>query len=406
MIRTRTFLGGVAIAFVVTFLAADGLRFEPEKDEIHFRASAEAFRGGFAVDALRSYPEVVTPLALVVWGELEHFTGAGLRLGRLLNLALMLAVVCMVAFAAPAAWPRGALAAIGLLVFPYSLPLAAHLYTDVIAVFFAVAGTLALARGRPVLACIAFAGGIATRQYVIQIPAALAAAECVAWLRGDGVRWKTLLACGISGLTLLGWVAFFGGLAPQAGIDAWVSRYPAPMMSATGLVLHHGLYALTGIGAYFVLVEALLFRRSPLPRELLGRRTLALALALAAVFWLDPPVLSASHTGGPIGRVARVLLPAPDFDVVRVSLYYLLALLAVLRFAGRLDAGFWVVAAGFVLAMKQQLPWEKYLFPTLAVLWTLVSLGQVQGYRDADARTDATSNRFVKQALPSSGFNT
>jgi len=27
--------------------------------------------------------------------------------------------------------------------------------------------------------------------------------------------------------------------------------------------------------------------------------------------------------------------------------------------------------------MKQQLPWEKYLFPTLAVLWTLVSLGRI-----------------------------
>jgi hypothetical protein len=47
------------------------------------------------------------------------------------------------------------------------------------------------------------------------------------------------------------------------------------------------------------------------------------------------------------------------------------------RFAGRIDAGFWLVSAVFLLAMKQQLPWEKYLFPTLAVLWTLVSLGRL-----------------------------
>jgi hypothetical protein len=37
--------------------------------------------------------------------------------------------------------------------------------------------------------------------------------------------------------------------------------------------------------------------------------------------------------------------------------------------------------------MKQQLPWEKYLFPTLAVLWTLVSSGRVSRLRVARARS-------------------
>jgi len=406
MIRTRTFLGCVVLVFVLTFLVADGLRFDPVKDEVHFRSSAEAFRGAFPLEALRSYPEVVTPLALVIWGELDYVTGAGLFAGRLLNLALSCAIVFLVALCAPKAWPRGALAAVGLLLFPYSLPLAVHLYTDAPGTFFVVGGTIALARSRPALAWCAFSCAIATRQYLIQIPAALAAAGGLAWLRGDRAHWKAVLACGASCLTLLAWIAFFGDLAPKAGIDLWVSRYPAPMMSATDLILHHGLYFLTGVGAYFVLVEALLFRRSPLTKPMLGWRSLLLALALAGLFWLDPPVLSSSHQGGPLGRVARALLPAPDFDWARVAIYYGLALLGVLRFAGRLDAGFWVVAAGVVLATKQQLPWEKYLFPTLAVLWTQVSLGQLSGYGESDARTDDNENGFAKQSLPSAGFKT
>ena len=65
----------------------------------------------------------MTPLALVIWGELDYVTGDGLFYGRLLNFALTLAMTLLVAFCAPRDWPRPALAAIGLLLFPYTLPL-------------------------------------------------------------------------------------------------------------------------------------------------------------------------------------------------------------------------------------------------------------------------------------------
>ena len=74
-----------------------------------------------------------------------------------------------------------------------------------------------------------------------------------------------------------------------------------------------------------------------------------------------------------------------------------------LRFAGGIDIGLWLVAAAFGLATKQQLPWEKYLFPTIAVLWTMVGLGQLSGY---GARSESGENAFTKQALPRSGFKT
>jgi hypothetical protein len=377
MISKRTFLTGVVLVCAATFAFSQGLHLEPEKDEIHFLRSSHGFRGAFDLEALRDYPELVTPLSLVIWGELDHLTGDGLYYGRLLNLALTFAMVCLVAFCAPDHWPRGALAAVGLLLFPYTLPLAVHLYTDTLMVFAVVAGTVALARSRPLLAWFAFSCAIATRQYAVQIPAALAAVEALGWLRGERERWKAVAACAAACATLLAWIAFFGDLANEAGIEDWVGFYPAPMMHGTEFILRQGLYALTGIGAFFVLIEAMLFRCNPVSRELRSARGALLALALAGLFWLDPPVLTTNHPGGPIGRTMMVFLPTPDFDWARVAIYYVLALLTVGRFAGRIDAGFWLVSAVFLLAMKQQLPWEKYLFPTLAVLWALVSLGRL-----------------------------
>src|SRR5262245_43445466 len=405
MFRIRTFLGCVAILFLGTFFVAGRLRHVSAGDEAHFQTSAEAFQGRFELEALRSYPEVVTPLALLIWGELEHFTGDGLFYGRLLNLALTFAMVCLVALCAPREWPRPALAAVGLLLFPYTLPLGVHLYTDTLGAFLVVGGTLALARGHPAIAWWAFACAISTRQYLVQIPAALAAVEGVHWLRGEPVRWKDLLVCLASGVTLLAWIAFFGGLAPEPGIEFWTPLYPAPMLRATDFILHQGLYALTGVGAYFVLVEALLFRRRPVAREMQDWRGLLLALGLAGLFWLDPPLPTANLPGGPIGRVSLALWPAPDLDWVRVGIYSVLALLCLLRFAGRLDIGFWLVAAACVLAMKQQLAWEKYLFPTLAVLWTMVALGRLSGYGTAAVPSEAGENALTKQALPRSGFH-
>ncbi len=399
----KQFLLALGLVYVATFAIADGLRFEPVKDEIHFLESSKAFARPFGLEELRTYPEVVTPLALVTWGGLQRLTGDTLWSGRCLNLLLSFGLVCGVAFAGPRLWPEGALAALGLLLFPYTLPLSVHLYTDVMAVAFAAAGTLAVLRRRPLLACLAFCVAIATRQYLVQVPAALAAAEALAWLQGDRERWKTALASLAATASLGLWVLFFGGLAPQPGLDVWVPRYPAPMLEASSFILHYGLYALSGVGAYFVVVEAVLFRQLPARASWLRVQTLGLAAVLAVLFLLDPPLLTPSHPGGPLGRVSRFLLPSPAYDAVRVGLYYLLALAAVVRFSQRLDASFWIVAAGCVLAMKQQIPWEKYLLPSLSTLWILRAFGAAAVYGAAE-RTASTSKGFEKHSSPTPGL--
>ena len=106
-----------------------------------------------------------------------------------------------------------------------------------------------------------------------------------------------------------------------------------------------------------------------------------------------------------MGRAARLFLPAPDYDLVRVGVYYVLALLGVIRFSSRMDASFWIVASGTVLAMKQQIPWEKYLLPTLSVLWMLKASGDLPPYGEGE-RTASTSKSFTKQSSPTARLST
>ena len=106
MIRIRVFIGLLLIASLSSALFVGSLRHEPAGDETHFLESSEVFEGAFDLDALRHYPEVVTPLALVIWGELSHFTGDGLFYGRLLNLTLTFLMLCCIVLSAPRDWPR------------------------------------------------------------------------------------------------------------------------------------------------------------------------------------------------------------------------------------------------------------------------------------------------------------
>ena len=82
MISKRTFLAGLVLVCAATFALSDGLHQEPEKDETHFLHSSYVFRGAFGLEALRNYPELVTPLALVIWGELDHVATARVYVRR------------------------------------------------------------------------------------------------------------------------------------------------------------------------------------------------------------------------------------------------------------------------------------------------------------------------------------
>jgi len=364
------------LTLTVALATADGLRFPPAKDEVFFVEATRHFSQQFppSIEQLRSYSVMQTPFAFVVWGQLGRLTRDALFSGRLLNLLLVVAMLSLVALRSGDRRDERLLAAMGLLGYPYLLGVGVHLYTDVPAAFLVLAGSCAHIRGRRVLGFVLFALAIATRQYMVTVPAAIAAWEWTQSPHGSRRGWARGAGAALAAATLLGWFAFFGGLAPQAGENRWIPGYPAPMMHAGSFMLDYGLYFLAGLGAYVVLPELVLFRNFPRWRSLATPRNAALAVALLVLFMISPP-----KDGGALYRALRLVFPTSVADGPRLLVLYGLALLAVTRFTQQLDLAFWIVAANFVLMQKTQLPWDKYYMPVIAVIWFLKAEGMLEG---------------------------
>lgn len=369
-----------------------GLDFPIVRDEIWFwEKTTRWFLERWPPDLvdLRNYPEPMTPLSFLLWASVDRISGAGIASARATNLVLATGLLALVGLRVRPPTRPALLCALGLLLFPYTVPLSLYVYTDIPAAFLVVLGFWLHAHRRPGLAALAFALGIATRQYVVAFPAALLAAELApaVFRRGPGGRWRPSFAAAdwkpgrtvplaLSVATLAGWFAFFGGFGPQPGIELW----PRHSVGIGDLEPGFALYFLTCLGLYFVAFEFVLFRRRTLLRDLsrpLALGALAVVLLLFAVFSpIDP-----EHEMGVFNRTMATLLPPAVLggwsEAVRIVLYSVLAWAACVRFARCFGAGdlvFWVVVANGALMLASFEAWEKYNLATIAVLWYLRSL--------------------------------
>lgn len=365
--RVWTFIAVLLLVYLCAVIALDGLVFPPTKDETHFWPTSLAFSREFppSVETLRGYDELNTPLPFVVFGALEHFFKGGIGAGRLLNLALSFLMACAVGFAAGPPGSRAFLSTAGLLLFPYFLWTSAHLYTDILASFFALWGVAFHLKRRHAASSVSFMLAIASRQYAVAFPLAILGRELLSALRAGspaarGPVWASLAALASMG----GWYAFFGGFAPPAALAS-------QRIDAGRLFVDHGLYFLACVGAYFVLVEAALFRRR-FWREI-SRAGYVLAAATAALFVAFPPLRNvdfAIPAMGFLDTAARLVLD----DVARTALLGVLAACAAARFS-RLDTGSLFVWANALVMTTAHIGWDKYALPVLAVLWYMKSAG-------------------------------
>lgn len=361
-----------------TLTATGGLDFPLYRDEHQFWSQARYFaeRWPPGMDDLRGYPEPMTPLAFLLWGGLDVALGLGASAARALTLAFGLALLVLVGLR-PRAGSTPLLAAVGLLAFPYTLPLSVHVYTDVPAAFFVTAGFALYLHGRPGASAAAFALAISTRQYMVVFPLAMAAAEIApALLRRNRPPPRTLAPL-LGAASLGAWVLFFGGLGPDAGLEKW----PRHMAFAdAGLVPAYGLHFLTCVGAYFVVPEFVLFRRWRWhsPAALFRQRNAALLLAVLVAFLVFP---APDVPMGALNRGLLFVLPPETLGaagvVVRRSLFLLLAWLACIRFA-RFDLVFWILLGQFLVMLTAFEGWEKYNLPVIAALWYLRSLDDLE----------------------------
>ncbi len=355
------YLVGVLLVYGGLWFSLDGLSFETSKDEEHFWPTSQLFSHTFppSLEQLRSYNELNTPLPFVVFGLVEKIFDGGIAYGRHVNFLLSILVLLMVA------WPRAnddwqrVRSGAGLLLFPYFLGVSVHLYTDMMALFFVIAGLSFHRRERPIEMAISFVLAIACRQYMLSFPAAIFIYEFIWGQRR--LAWAALMAVS----SIVGWVLFFGGLAPPVAVAAQT----LPTASVLTVFPAHSLYFLACVGAYYVMPEYVLFQRWQQSGHGLEKHGFAwILVALVAVLFLTfPPIQNVDYsipTMGFLDRGLRALLSTPW----RIVVLALLAMVTVLRFA-RVNLVGVLLLANSVILLKSHIGWDKYALAMIATLW-------------------------------------
>ncbi|MGF1459915.1 MAG: hypothetical protein ACFBSG_12920 [Leptolyngbyaceae cyanobacterium] len=357
---------------VVTYL--DFLRGPFWWDEGPFWNSSLTFSDRLipTLEDLRSYNSLNTPLPFIIFGFLEYLfgSGRGIIAGRFLNLFLSIGMVFLIGWPNKERGGRALLCLVGLLMCPYFLWLSGRLYTEMVACTWVLLGVIAYLRNRPLLSGLMFILAIASRQYMLAFPAAIATYE---FLRASHDFWETRvfnprrqlrwLAPAIASLSIFAWFALFQGLAPAS---ATVDMAPEVQKTLWALELGGAVNFLAFIGTYIVTPEFILFPpKTPVAtfkRE--WKKWLIIALLLLVFCIVSPPPVTGN---GNIVKLAK-LLPAP---ILQMGLYYGLALLACIRFA-KPDLMFWIVAFHAAM-MTKALPWDRYVLPLVIVFWYLKS---------------------------------
>jgi hypothetical protein len=358
-------------------LLTGGLSFGPFKDEEQLWEQVETFARDFppGIAELRSYREPMTPVAFLIWAGLEHWHHGGIAAARVATIVASFAVLLLIALQQPAPGrqsPFAGLSAFGLFLYPYWFPTSMLVYTDVPASLFVACGFACYLRERHLAGAAFLALAIATRQYAVTFPLAVAAYEGVAALRAKELRparWLPYLA---AAATLLAWFVFFGGFSPTPSLEPWPRHSDALRTFRPS----HALHALSALGIYFVAIEFMLDRRR---RQLLRiDRRAAIALAVGVgLFAVFTPYIPKGV--GLLNRALHFLIHDAALAPLLIIPVQLAAMAATLVRFSRGGLGTWVLAANVAIMPFTWAPWEKYYMPILVALWMLAAAGAIDG---------------------------
>ncbi len=378
-------------AYLGLFVAADCLRFPIRKDERFFWPVVEQFAATFPppLALLRDYDSPTTPLLFVVLGAAENLTGGGIVTARAICLSCSLVISMVVVWPRSDSWSRPVLAMIGMAACPYFLGTSIHVYTDILASLFGVLGFVGFLNGRHIIAALSFALAIATRQYMVALPLAILSSVALDAMRGQRVQLIQAVTYSAAALTLAMWVAFFGGLAPATSRQSHLSADAAGRWH-----VDHSLYFLSCIGAYFVLIEMVLFRRrftitSP-------AYSMIIVAVIAILVLMFPPLGNTPGVGvesmGYLDKGLRLMLP----DFGRIVILAVLAWLCVQRFAHNpLPLALILIQA--LTLVRSHIAWDKYALPVLVVLWYLRARNDATG---SDRKIDGRDVKPFVDLLP------
>lgn len=245
-----------------------------------------------------------------------------------------------------------------------------------IACFWVLMGLIGYVRQRYHWSAVAFVLVIASRQYMLAFPAEIATYEFIVALvnvRQIGtIHWREQwrwIAPALAACSILGWFYLFQGLAPAS---AYRSR-PTPEIQTTLWAIEPGgaIHYLAFISLYIVIPEFLLFNTCSRLRSWRAQwgqekyRVGIIALGLLLFMLVFPPP---EFANGNVVKLAGLL----SHGALRWGFYYLLALLACVRFAKPNLMAFLIFFNADIMVKAH--PWNRYVLPMLVAFWYLISL--------------------------------
>ncbi len=351
----------------------------PARDEVHYWPSAlwltESFR--LIPERLRDYPELCTPLWLLISGWFGRLTGLGLPGARVLTFLSSISILLLFVCAARGPAWRVFLSGVGLLVFPYVAGLAVHLYPDSLAVFLTLTGLALYLRRHPWWAAVSFCLAVSTRQYMVAVPIGimlwrLTSRASLEPIRRSSMSMKATLASDIVVclpplVVLAGWCLLWGGFGPPSEV-AKQQILTAPLFR---VVPQYAIYSLAGVGFYFVVVHWTLLDRRWNVRSWISTRSLMLLAMSIAASVIFTPVGNVDYVPRSMGYLDRMIpIAVGDSMPARIAVFTILGWLG-FRLISRWSLGSAIVLAHVLIMAKAHIAWDKYLFPVLACLWFL-----------------------------------
>ncbi len=364
-------VSSILVLYLIVFILLSQLRFPIRKDEIHYWPVSLKFSQDWvpSVDLLKNYDELTTPLSFIIFGTIEHLFHGGIFAGRLLNLILSFGMLSILV------WMGGPsrkylISTVGILVYPYFIGCSTHLYTDVIAAFFVLIGLIAYLKRANWVSCLSFALAISSRQYMLAFPLAIFIFEILNLLKSGDSKVRREIAVrslwqGFACLSIGVWILLWGNFGP--GLE--VFRQNVLTLSFLKLIPEHSLYFLSCVGFYFVIPELVLLRRTTWMVNSMNKRIIIVSASLLLLFLLFPPYQNVNYdipTMGYMDKLFRMI----GGDFFRMAVFYILALMACLRFLTTDLESLLVLSNGLVM-LKSHIAWDKYLLPLIIVLWFL-----------------------------------
>lgn len=375
------FLLGITIIYIALVAWLHLLRGPYSGDEDHFWKASLTFSHRLlpSIDDLRSYGELSTPLPFIIFGGLEYLFHQGIFAGRLLNLTLSLIIVFIIGWPSQNRNGRAILCLIGLFICPSYLSYSGRLYTEQIACFLLLIGFVSYCNNRHLLSSFAFILAIASRQFLVVFPLAIATYEFIFAITQVKTprrfsliaQWRCLAPL-IAALSVFGWIYLFQGLSPNIGLS--VDSFPEVQRTLWALTPGASVNCLAAVGLYLVIPEFILFQQ-PVKLQAVKqqwRKIVIIAICLLLYVLVFPPLLYG------FGHLIRIVNLLPN-DLLKMTLFYSLALLACIRFC-QPDL-FSLMVLFNALIMAKAYPWDKYVLPLVIVFWYLKSIDFKKGLK-------------------------